>query len=118
MDHYVLRKSGGPFAEGIKVSRKEVETLMTMGDLVNTVAAKTGVTKSDMKLMLDAMVKAICDVLANGGSVRLPALGYFKVGVVTAHDAENALIGGVVHFDEQKRVRFKPGKELRDRLNH
>ena len=50
---------------------------MTMGDLVNTVAADTGVTKTDTKFMLDALVKAITDELVAGGSVRIPALGSF-----------------------------------------
>ena len=88
-----------------------------MTELIDTVAVETGVTKTDTKFMLNALVKAIADELAADGSVRIPALGYFKVSTVAAHDVDNQLIGGVVHFDEQKRVRFRAGKELRDRLN-
>ena len=90
---------------------------MTKKDLVDTIAADTGVTKADSELMLDAITKAIADCLVSGDSVRLPALGSFKVGTVAAHDVDNQLVGGIVHFEEQKRVRFKPSKEFRERLN-
>ena len=90
---------------------------MTKKDLVNSIAASTGVTKADSEFMLDAITKAIADCLVSGDSIRLPALGSFKVGTVAAHDVDNHLVGGIVHFDEKKRVSFKPTREFRDRLN-
>ena len=117
MDRIILRKPASASAEGVEVSGKEVESLMTMKDLINSVAADTGVTKADTKLMLDALVKTIADCLVSGNSVRLSALGTFKVGVVAEHDVDNKLLGKTVHFDEQRRVRFNASKELRERLN-
>ena len=57
---------------------------MTKKDLVDTIAADTGVTKADSELMLDAITKAIADCLVSGDSIRLPALGSFKVGTVAS----------------------------------
>ena len=90
---------------------------MTMTELVDVVAAETGVTKADTKLMLKAFVEAITNELASGGSVRIPALGQFRVGTVAAHDVKNALIGDTVHYEERRQVRFKPSAPLKCRLN-
>ena len=90
---------------------------MTMTELIDTVAAETGVTKSDTKFMLNAIFDAMSNELASGGCVRLPHFGYFNVGTVEAYDAENSLVGGVVHHDQQRRVRFKPAMPLKEKLN-
>ena len=90
---------------------------MTKAGFIDTVAASTGVTKKDTEFMVDAVMDALADILVKGDSIRFPTLGSFKVGTVAAHDVENHLVGGVVHFPEQRRVRFKASKALRDRMN-
>ena len=90
---------------------------MTQKELIDKVASDTGVTKLDTKMMVNALVKAISEELEKGGSIRLPELGTFYIGVLSERDIYNPLMGGNMTFPEQKRVRFKPSKGLKDRVN-
>lgn len=89
---------------------------MTMTELIDTVASETGVTKADTKFMLNSIFEVMSNELASGGCVRLPQFGYFHVGTVEAYDAVNPLAGGMIHHDQQRRVRFKPAMPLKDKL--
>ena len=90
---------------------------MTQKELIAKVAAETGITKLDTKMMLDAITKAISDELVNGGSIKLTELGTFSVIVVPEREAHNTLFGGNIYYPEQKRVKFKASKGLKDRVN-
>ena len=90
---------------------------MTQKELIDRVAAETGVTKLDTGMMLKAIMKAISDELMAGGSIKLSELGTFSVTVIAEHEINNPLFGGTMHFPEQKRVKFKASKGLKDRLN-
>ena len=90
---------------------------MNKKDLVSRLASSTGVTKADSKFMLDAVIDVISDALTEGDEVYLPRLGKFYVGTVAAHDVENGLAGGVMHYEKRHQVRFRQAKELRERVN-
>ncbi len=90
---------------------------MTKTEMIDKVAADTGVTKTDTKIMLNAFLKAIADELAAGGSIKLPEIGSFTVGTVSEHDHFNAFTGTVEHCPDQKRVRFRASKNLKDKVN-
>ncbi len=90
---------------------------MTKTEMIDKVAADTGVTKTDTRIMLNAFLKAIADELAAGGSIKFSELGSFTVGTVSEHDHFNAFTGTIVHCPDQKRVRFRASKKLKDRLN-
>ena len=90
---------------------------MTQKELIAKVAAETGITKRDTKMMLEAITKAISDELTNGGSIRLTELGTFSVTVIPERKVNNKLFGSTVCYPEQKRVKFKVAKGLKDRLN-
>ncbi len=90
---------------------------MTKTDIIDRLASETGVTKTDTKMMLNAFLKFIVDELAKGETVRFSEFGAFTVGTVEEHDHYNALTGETIHCPEQKRVRFKPSKTLKDLIN-
>ena len=91
---------------------------MTKKDFVCRLASSTGVTKSDSEFMFDAIINMLSDALSEGEEVYLPKLGKLYVGTVAAHDSENVLAsGGTMHIAEQRRARFRPAKELKERLN-
>lgn len=89
---------------------------MTKQELVAKIAKETGVTKTDTNMMVDAIAKAIADALAEGEAIRLPSLGSFRVGEVSETTRYNGLAGGTQTYPAHKRVRFKPCKELRERV--
>ena len=90
---------------------------MTKAEMIDRLAAETGVTKIDTRMMLNAFLKVIADELANGGSVKFSELGSFSIRIVSEHDHFNALTGETIHSPEQKRVKFKASKGLKDRIN-
>ena len=90
---------------------------MTQTELIDKVAAETGVTKIDTKMMIDAVGRAISEESEKGGSVKLSELGTFSIAVVSERNIYNPLFGEKMTFPEQKRVRFKPSKGLKDRVN-
>lgn len=77
---------------------------MTQKELIDKVASETGETKLDTKMMVNALVRVICEELEEGVSVRLPELGTFSIGVVSERNVYNPL-------------RFKPSKGLKDHVN-
>ena len=90
---------------------------MTKKDFVSRLATATGVTKADSEFMLDAIINLISDALNEGEEVALPRLGKLYVGTVAGHDADNYLSGGTLHYAARRQARFRPAKELRERLN-
>ena len=90
---------------------------MTQKEFIDKIASETGVTKLDTKMMVNAIMKAISEELEEGGSIRFPELGTFSVGVVSERNIYNPYIGANMILPAQKRVRFKPSKGLKDRVN-
>ena len=90
---------------------------MTKKDLISRIAEETGITKRDSEMMFDKIVKVITDELAETGEIRIAGLGTFRIGTVAETTRFNALAGGTKTYPEHKRIRFKPGKELRDRIS-
>ena len=89
---------------------------MTKKGLIDKIAAQTGVTKKDSEMMFNTIVKVITDELFESGEVRVAGLGAFRIGEVAETTRFNALAGGTKTYPAHKRVRFKPAKELKDRV--
>ena len=87
---------------------------MTKKELIAKVAKKTKVTKVDTAMMLDAILEEIVLCLERGDSIRLWQLGSFVPYVVESHECQ--LFKGMI-LPDQKRVKLKISKELKDRLN-
>mgnify|MGYP002860789617 CR=1 FL=1 len=85
-------------------------------DIIDAIAASTGVTKSDTEFMLNEFIQVISDALVRGDAVHLPRLGQLYGTTVEGHDAFIPT-GDEVHRAAHKRVWFRPAKELKDRLN-
>jgi len=57
------------------------------------------------------------DALAAGDRVEVPGFGAFSVKDLRARQGHSPRIGESVAVKEKKAVHFKPGKEIRQRLN-
>ena len=90
---------------------------MTKKELVSRLASSTGVNKTDSEFMLNAMIRMISDALAEGEEITLPKLGKLYVGTVAAHESFLPTSDESVFRPAEKRARFRPAKELRERLN-
>ena len=90
---------------------------MIKSELVERVAKITGVTKTDTKMMVNAILEEISKELDSGSDVKLSGFGSFRVSTIAAHEGYNPTGGDPLQYPDQKRVRFKPAKELRERVN-
>ena len=59
----------------------------------------------------------ITDTLATGGRVELRGFGVFSTRARSARTGRNPRTGDAVSIPEKRALHFRPGKELRDRLN-
>ena len=90
---------------------------MNKTELIDAVAAESGLTKTDSKKAVDAIVKATQDTVRKGESLTLVGFGTFSVVTRAARTGKNPQTGQSIQIAAKKVVKFKPGKELSGGLN-
>jgi len=88
---------------------------MTKADLVEQVADAIGpgITKKDCALVVDGLLNAIKDALADHNHIEIRGFGTFKVRERKARMARNPRTGERVHVPSRSVPVFKPSKEMR-----
>ncbi len=74
-------------------------------------------TQRDIELVVSGLFDEITDQLARGGRVELRGFGAFSTRQRDARTGRNPRTGEQVAVDAKKVPYFKPGKEMRERLN-
>lgn len=67
--------------------------------------------------MLDAILEEVCEALSRGDRVELRGFGAFSVRDRRPRSGRNPRTGESVSVDGKRVPFFKPGKELRERVN-
>jgi nucleoid DNA-binding protein len=86
---------------------------MTKADLVEEIAAKTGVSKNHTALIVDDLLSAISKALSDGHHLEIRGFGTFKVRERRARRARNPRSGEEVLVPAKLVPVFKPSKELK-----
>jgi DNA-binding protein HU-beta len=86
-------------------------------ELVDAVASKTELRKSEASKAVDAVFESITDALKGGEEVRLVGFGTFSVAARAASEGRNPRTGEKIKIAASKQAKFKPGKGLRESLN-
>lgn len=89
---------------------------MNKTELVDMVAAKSGMTKKDSENALSAVLNGISDTLVKGEKVQLAGFGTFEVRERKAREGRNPSTGETIKIAAQKVPAFKPGKALKDQV--
>lgn len=87
---------------------------MNKAELIDAMAAESGLTKADSKKALDAFVKATSNALTAGDRVALVGFGSFSVSTRAARTGRNPQTGKELKIAAKKVVKFKPGNDLAD----
>lgn len=87
---------------------------MTKADLVESVSGKTGLTKTDVAVVVDHFLDAIKNALENGSNIEIRGFGTFKVKVRKARKARNPRTGEEVPVPDRKVPVFKPSNEFKN----
>ncbi len=90
---------------------------MNRNELVEAVASKTELRKSEASKAVDAVFESITNALKSGDEVRLVGFGTFSVASRAASEGRNPRTGEKIKIAASRQAKFKPGKGLRDSLN-
>ena len=90
---------------------------MTKVELVNAMAEKAGLSKTDAEKALKAFTDVVTDVLKAGDKLSLVGFGTFSVGERAARTGKNPQTGAAIQIAAAKTPKFKAGKALKDAVN-
>jgi DNA-binding protein HU-beta len=90
---------------------------MNKAQLIEKVAEKTGLTKTQSEDFLDATLQIIQKSVAKGDEVKLVGFGTFSRLNRKSRNGRNPKTGAPVMIPGSKVPRFKPGKDFKDLLN-
>lgn len=85
---------------------------MNKKEMVEAMAAKSGMTKTDSKKALDAMLEVIGETLRNGENVALVGFGNFSVVERPERQGVNPATKQAIVIPARKAVKFKAGAGL------
>ncbi|MEW5876191.1 MAG: HU family DNA-binding protein [Candidatus Zixiibacteriota bacterium] len=87
---------------------------MTKADLVEICAEKTGLTRTDVAVTVDAFLDAVKASLETGKNIEIRGFGTFKVKLRKARKARNPRTGEEVPVPDRKVPVFKPSNEFKN----
>lgn len=90
---------------------------MKKAELVEAVAEKAGLTKTDANKAVDAVFATIAKALKKGERVPVVGFGTFNVSKRKAREGRNPQTGEAVHIPARKAVTFKAGTALKESIN-
>ena len=92
---------------------------MTKSELIERIAEKQNqLSLKDIELTVKAIISYMSESLAEGGRIEIRGFGSFTLHHRPARVGRNPKSGESVTLDEKFVPHFKPGKELRDRVNN
>ena len=90
---------------------------MTKADIINEIAEKTGVDKADVTASVEAFFSVVKSSMSNGNNIYIRGFGSFALNVRPPRIGRNPKSGDKVMVQEKRVPHFKPGKELRERVD-
>jgi DNA-binding protein HU-beta len=101
----------------ITLSATDRERAMNKNDLIAEVAAKTGMSKRDAAIAVDAVFDTIAGSLKSGNAVKLPGFGNFGLAQRNSRLGRNPATGQPIQIPAQRVPKFSPSKNLRLAIN-
>ncbi len=90
---------------------------MTKLQLIESVASATGQTKAEVERTVEAVLDRLTNALVSGDKVDLRGLGIFESKQTKARMGRNPSTGESIEIPASRKASFRPGKELKERLN-
>ena len=86
---------------------------MNKAELIASIAEETGLTRTDVLKVIDALVDEVTRTLKRGDRVALVGFGSFAVSKRKARTGRNPQTGAPIKIAARRVPRFTPGKELK-----
>ena len=90
---------------------------MNKTELIEKIAAGSGLSKDASKKAIEATILALKDALKAGDKISLVGFGTFSVGERPAREGINPLTKEKIQIAAKKVAKFKAGADLADSLN-
>ncbi len=90
---------------------------ITKAYLIETLIKESGLSKSDAKAAVEALLETIKQTLTYGESVMISGFGKFTVNEKKQRKGRNPATGNALTLDARRVVTFKCSNILRDRMN-
>ena len=86
---------------------------MTKADIIDHIAAGTGLTKIETEAVVNGFIATVIDVMKSGGSIDIRSFGSFKVHLRKTRLARNPKTNEEVVVDARYVPVFKASREFR-----
>ncbi len=91
---------------------------MTKSELIEIIAARqTQLSVKDVELAVKTLIEQMSETLASGERIEIRGFGSFSLHYREPRRGRNPKTGDTVELQGKYVPHFKPGKELRDRVN-
>ena len=90
---------------------------VSTGQVIDDVAERTGLSKTDVKKAVQAVVEVMRERLGNGERVQISGFGSFDVRDRAAREATNPRTKEKIQVAASKAVGFRPATSLRERVS-
>ena len=90
---------------------------MKKSEMIEALATKTGLTKTECKKVFNTTFEIFKDELAKGEKVSVAGFGTFKITARAARDGRNPLNGEKIKIKASKSVNFKLSTAIKDKIN-
>jgi len=87
---------------------------MTQTAIVSTLADKTGLKKSEVKSVIDAMTELATTEVKKNGEFTVPGFGKLKKTNRKAREGRNPATGAIIKIPAKTTVKFSVGKAMKD----
>lgn len=89
---------------------------MNKADLINKMAEDADISKSQAGDALNCFIDTVGSTLKSGDKVTLVGFGTFSITHRKARDGRNPRTGETIKIKAKNVVKFKPGKELAEKV--
>jgi integration host factor subunit beta len=91
---------------------------MTKAELVEEVSKVSDLTKKHSEVIVETVFQSIIEALQRGEKIELRGFGSFRLRQRESRKGRNPKTGARVDVPPKRVPYFKPGKELKDLINH
>ena len=87
---------------------------LTQTEIVNTLSESSGLKKTEVKAMFDAIAALATDEVKKNGEFTLPGFGKLVKATRKAREGRNPATGKPIKIPAKTTVKFRPGKAMKD----
>ncbi|MFT4926339.1 MAG: integration host factor subunit beta [Phenylobacterium sp.] len=98
--------------------KRDIEDFMTKSELIETLSIEySHIAAKDIESSIKEMLDLMTGALAGGDRIEIRGFGSFSLHYRAPRTGRNPKTGETVQLEGKSVPHFKPGKELRERVN-